>query len=232
MQKLGVVGGMGAETSCKFCLALNTRARSALDRQPDISMDILPLSKKAQDRIIKGWRCKEHFRLMKRSILSLQDGGCDFIVIPCNTVHIFLNELRRISKVPILSIMEEVAGFCSDKGFTNVGVVGSSMTVKSGLHEKELSSRGVDVVLPDRVDQDSLDELILSLLEGSIGASHRKRFARVLEHLVSGGAEAIVLACTDFGGLVSEKDVDVPLVDTLDVLEDATFDKIIKGAKR
>ncbi|MAE49810.1 hypothetical protein CMI48_03215 [Candidatus Pacearchaeota archaeon] len=232
MQKLGVVGGMGTETSCKFCLALNARVRSALDRQPDISMDVLPLSKKAQERIIKGKRCEEHFELMKKSVLSLQGGGCDFIVIPCNTVHIFLDELRKISTVPILSIMEEVAGFCSDKGFTKVGVVGSSMTIRSRLHEKELSNKGIAVVLPHRADQDFLDDLVLHILDGSFTQAHKRRFAKIIEGLALQGAESIILACTDFGGLVSEKDVGIPTVDTLGVLEDATFDRIIKGAKR
>mgnify|MGYP000521764234 CR=1 FL=1 len=45
----------------------------------------------------------------------LESGGADFIVIPCNSVHIFINEVRSAVKIPILSIVEETAKFLETK---------------------------------------------------------------------------------------------------------------------
>ena len=37
------------------------------------------------------------------SAKQLEKGGADFIVIPCNTVHVFIDEIRNSVKIPVLS---------------------------------------------------------------------------------------------------------------------------------
>ena len=224
--KLGIVGGMGSETSCKLCMNLSNRVRSVIDRQPDICMDILSLSKKAQDRMIRGERCLEHFKLIARSIISLEANGCNLIVVPCNAAHVFIEELRSLTDVSILSIPEEVANLCFNKNFGKVGILGSSMTIKSQLHENELLSRGLDVIFPEDNDQNFLDGLILSILDNSVKNLDKKKFMKIINDLKSRGAEAVVLACTDFGNLVFQENLGIELVDTLRVLENSIFNKI------
>lgn len=43
---------------------------------------------------------------LEASVETLNRAGVDFIVIPANTPHLFIEELRRRSKVKILSIMK------------------------------------------------------------------------------------------------------------------------------
>ena len=106
MKRLGIIGGLGSETSCKFCLIVNTKIRDRTDQQPHILLDNLPVSKKAEDNIIRGISSDEHLRLLKDSIRRLNDLDADLLVIPCNTVHVFivLNTLKfnhaRILRLP------------------------------------------------------------------------------------------------------------------------------------
>ena len=103
---LGVIGGLGPETGCRFCLNVNNKFKPITKRQPHILLDNLPISQEAEERLIKGGPSQEHLDLLTESVQRLNRLDADWIVIACNTVHIFIDEFRRKSAIPILSITE------------------------------------------------------------------------------------------------------------------------------
>ena len=111
---LGLIGGLGPETGCNFCLNVNNKFKRFIKRQPHILLDNLPISEKAEEHLIKGGSSKEHLDLLIESVQRLNKLNADVIVIACNTVHIFITELRKRSRIPILSIIEETAKRCKE----------------------------------------------------------------------------------------------------------------------
>jgi aspartate racemase len=49
---------------------------------------------------------------------------------------------------------------------------------------------------------------------GRVERTSRQKYVNVIDRLVSHGAEAIILGCTEIGMLVGANDSDVPLFDT------------------
>ena len=65
----------------------------------------------------------------------LEEAGADFIVMPCNSLHVFIKEIRGSVKVPVLSIVEETIKFLKKNNFKTVGIVSTSATIENKLYE-------------------------------------------------------------------------------------------------
>ena len=215
---LGIIGGLGPETSCKFCLNINLKVKSETDVQPHILLDNLPISGESENKLINGGISDEHLNLLKDSIVRIQN-NVDFIVIPCNTVHIFIDQLRMISNVPIISIIEGTINECKRLKLNKVGLLASTKTVKENLHGKELQKEGISLIVPNNLDQSFISECIVRIINQKIKNTDKKKLLEIMNKLVKQGADGIILGCTDLPLLVNQLLLDVPLINTTEVLE-------------
>ena len=224
---LGVIGGLGHETGCNFCLNVNKKFKPLTKRQPHILLDNLPISQEAEERLINGGPSKEHLDLLMESVQRLNKLNVSVIVIVCNTVHIFIDELRRLSKIPILSIIEETANKCKDMNFMKVGIIGSTKTVESGIHSKKLKKLGIDVVIPNQIDQRFVSECIVRIINNTINDDDKEKMIKIIKTLEKEGAQAIILGCTDLPLLISKFKSNVPIINTMELLENAAVSSLL-----
>lgn len=220
---VGIVGGLGPETSCKFCLNVNNKFRKITNNQPSLLLENVPVPAHVEKEIFSGKANKEMLELLTISVNRLNSAGADFIAIPCNSVHVFMDHLRAVSNVPVISIIEETAKVCKQKGFNRVGLLGTTITVKAGLHQRELSGMGIETVFPTTKNQKMLDKIILRIISGTTRNYDNACIRRISKRLGREGAEAIILGCTDLQLLVNGTDSEIPLIDTLSILEDSTL---------
>jgi len=74
---------------------------------------------------------------------------------------------------------------------------------------------GLDVLVPDADGRRVVHEIIYrELVAGEIRAESRLAYREAIARLIAGGAEAIILGCTEIMLLVSADDSAVPLFDT------------------
>ena len=218
-KRLGIVGGLGPETSCQFCLGLNRTVRGLTTVQPNIVMENVPMSQKIEHQLIEGHEPEEMQAMLKVAVRSLNQVKTDFIVIPCNTVHVFIDSLRKESKVPILSIIEECAKECKKRGFSKVGLLGTKKTVKSRMYEKELRKLGVSLVLPSTKDQEIVCNVIKNILGNRQSEKDSTDLVKVVNNL---NADAAILGCTDLQLAVNNGMSNIPLLDSCTILEKNT----------
>lgn len=228
---LGVIGGLGPETGCWFCLNVNNKFKPLTKRQPHILLDNLPISQEAEERLINGGPSKEHFDLLVESVQRLNKLNAKVIVIACNTVHIFIDELRKISNIPILSIIEETAKKCKEMNLTKVGLLGSTKTVRSELHSKELKKWNIDVVTPNQTDQHFVSECIIRIINHKVKDDDKKNMIKIIKKLEKDGARGIILGCTDLPLLLSDQDANIPVINTTQILEDSAVNNLINGTE-
>ncbi len=228
MKRLGVIGGLGPETGCKFLLSVNNKFRELTNSQPDIVLENLAVSKKAEKNIITGRFGREHFSLLSSAVKRLNQSKADFITIPCNTVHVFINKLRKLSEKPILSIIEESSAECKRLGFSKVGLLGSTKTIKAKLHFNELKKSGIKAISPEKNVQEEISKIIIRIIHNKADKKDELFLLRTIDHLKKKGAESVVLACTDLPLLISLKSKSsLPIINTLDVLVKASVKKLL-----
>ena len=138
-----------------------------------------------------------------------------------------MDKLRRISKAPILSIIEETAKECKRLNVKETGLLASTKTAREGLHSKELAKNHIKIILPNNKDQDFISKCIVRIINNKVTKKDKLRMVSIIEHMGQRGADSIILGCTDLPLLLTEEDSRLPLIDTCKILEKATINKML-----
>jgi aspartate racemase len=198
---------------------------------PSILIDSISFPTKLEKEIIVESRNEEKMLpYLLKSVKRLDATGCDFIVLPCNTLHIFIEELRKSTKTPILSIIDETAKYVKERGFKKVGLLATSKTVEIGIYEKSLKSKNIELVLPSKEDQKRVSIIITNILENKATERDETSLKDIIKDMSKKGSEAIILGCTDLQ-LLLKGVKDVILIDTMRILMNATL-KFYKDKNR
>ncbi len=218
---LGVIGGLGVQTSQLFCTNVVKKVRDTTKIQPSILCHTVNLSLVLESDLVYSRPSKEHLSVLLDSIKLLESAGVSKIAIPCNTVHIFIEEMRASSKVPILSIIDETAQRMAAEGFGKVGLLASSTSINAGLYQRELSKHRIGALVPTKDEQKMISDLIFKILNGTNFSADLTRVIQVIENLENHGAEAFILGCTDLR--LINLPSNVPMIDSTSVLEDVAI---------
>ena len=158
---------------------------------------------------------------MSESAGILERAGADFLIIPCNTAHYFIPELKKVTDLPILNMPAETAKLLKERGVKKAAVLATDGTVQSGLYQRALDAEGIEAVYPDEEQQKQIMSLIYDYVKKGItdpGSLPVKEISAIADDLRARGAEALLLACTelplgfDIMGLADESCVDTTRV--------------------
>jgi aspartate racemase len=156
---------------------------------------------------------------------ALESFGADFIAMPCNTAHLFWQELSDAVSVPFLNIVEEtverIEGTCGDE-CRQIGILATKGTIKSSLYQRAISGRGLVPLVPSEGAQRRVHEVIKWIKAKVEEEASKAEIESAIRSLQSSGADAVILGCTELG-LVDELQVSVPLFDSLKILVRATL---------
>lgn len=229
MRVPGIIGGLGPDTTAVFYRAL-VKASDAQGQshRPGMLTFSVPIDYEHEREAIQFGAGEERLLpMLYESIERLERGGADFLVMPCNSLHVFYDRLRRHARVPFISIVEETAELLSRRGFSRVALLGSPITLGKGIYQSALERHGISTLLPSSADADMLAKMIHRLVVGEREAKDEAYFEALVEKLYSSGAQTVVLACTDLQLLLSPR-VSHLCVDTLQVLVNATVREVFE----
>ncbi len=226
-KRLGIVGGLGPETSSRFCLEINRRFRELTGQQPDFVLENVPVPTKLESEIIGGGDSWKMLGLLGKAVLNLNNNGADVIVIPCNSVHVFINHLRKVSGKPIISIIEECAKKCQEAGVRKVGLLATQKTIDGKLFSNELATRKIEVITPRAKAQKRVNKIILRIINSAAESGDKGKLLEIIDGLAKKGAEGVILGCTDLSLLLSETDCNIAVFDTCKILQEASIREMV-----
>lgn len=231
MNTVGIIGGVGPETTAEFYLELifGCYEKNQVKRPPVLIWNIPLEYQIEEDLLTKSEGEQRYIPYLIDAAKFLEKGGADFLVMPCNSLHIFIDEIRSAVKIPVLSIVEETAKFLKSKNIGEVGVLATSTTVKQGLYEKTLEENGIKQILPDDFQQAKIGKVINNIVLNRHANRDREEFLKIVESL-NGKVENIILACTDLQLLIPSHEK-IQIFDTMKIFADATVDKILGESK-
>jgi len=230
MKTVGIIGGLGPETTSNFYLKIINKCRiNDTLSYPPIVIYSLPVPYQLEQDIVKfGKNENQILPLLIDGIQRLEKSGADFCVVPCGTIHIFINELRKSVSIPILSILEETARHIKSLGMVTVGLLATTKTVETNLYQPELQRQGIQLIIPESIEQEKISEIIFNILNGAKTESDKAELLTIIQNLQSKGCKAVILGCTDIPLLIDQKDTSIPLLDTVEILADSSVKAILK----
>lgn len=135
---------------------------------------------------------------MAVGISALDRLGAHFISIPCNTAHHWYDALSEVTNVPIVHIADAVIRQLHERGITSgpVGLLATAGTIKSGFYQRWLAQFGFECRLGSDFVQDAVMGAIRKIKSGDIDSA-RTELSPIVLDMVDGGAQTIILGCTE-----------------------------------
>ena len=233
---IGVLGGMGPEAT--FDLFQKIIRNTAAVRDQDHLRVLIDNNPKIPDRTPAILGSGENpLPLMVESARNLERAGADFIVMPCVSAHYFIQELRGGIAIPVISIIEEVAGEVERHlpPIRKVGLIATTGTIRAGLFQDRLREIGVEVLVPLPEDQENS---VMSAIYGESGIKagftsleNKGKILKASNALIERGALGIIGGCTEVPLVIQQSDMEVPFLDSLNILALAAI-RLAKGKIR
>ena len=219
MKRLGILGGMGPAASAEFICRLIQQTVANCD-QEHIPF-VLWNEPRTPDRST-SMRAGNDYPLpyLKEGILSLKSVGCDYIVIPCNSAHYWYDELAKLD-IPIIHIVDSVVDELKSLDILNqtIGVMGTQGTIEYGIYQHRLESQGWKCIVPDSSEMDYFVQPAIDFIKAGKLVEANLLLVKVIDSLISRGAKAVVLGCTELPLAVRELEQNgIPLVNSIDSL--------------
>lgn len=165
MKKLGLVGGIGPESTIDYYRGIiaGYRQRLAQDTYPQMVIDSLNLKEMYTLSSTQQWD-KFADRIID-SLKNLSAAGAEFAAIGANTAHIVFDEVNSRSPVPLVSLVEATCQYAQAEGCKKVVVLGTAFTMSSGLYTDALAKFGIDAFVPDKEQQQVIHNIIFPNLQ-------------------------------------------------------------------
>jgi aspartate racemase len=224
---VGIIGGMGPEATVDFMhrLIAATPARDDKDHL-HVLADNNPKIPSRIAALIEGTG-EDPTPVLCRMAQGLESQGADFLVIPCNTAHHYLPAIARSVRIPVLDMVELSVKklLAAGTGLRRIGMLASPAVRLVGLYSERMEGAGLQALYPRAAEEDALLAVIKAVKAGQFSDRHRKDYAKIAKSLGEAGAEAFLIACTELSVIGPPDGVTAPVIDTLDVLVQATIAK-------
>jgi aspartate racemase len=189
---------------------------------PRITMDSIPLA--AWMPFFDSGDYQGVAGVMLESANLLACAGAAFAICPDNSAHLAWDEVQAATPIPWLHIARVVGDEARERGHRRVGVLGTRFTMEGPVYRDTMSTMGIDTVIPDADDAETVHRIIFSeLVDGVVTDESRLEYQRVIARLGERGCDAVALACTEIPMLVGPEDSPLPTLDSTRLLAAAAL---------
>ncbi len=228
MKTLWIIWGLWPETTAEFYLDIVFSCqRKNHTHRPNIIIASVPLPYEFENDAIGANKWFERILpFLISEAQRLEQSGADFIVMPCNSLHVFIREIRAAVDIPVLSIVEETVKFLQKNSFQKAGIVSTSATIKNKLYENAFEWANIGYVTPDDFEQEKMGKYIMNLVTGMQSNRDREGLIEIINKFEDKEVDAVILACTDLQLLIP-KHPRLRIFDTMKIFADATVTEIL-----
>lgn len=229
MKTAGIIGGMSWESTAKYYQWLNQgiqRRRGGLHSARVLltSVDFEPVS-----QMQKSGDWAKAGQMMATEARKLEAGGADFILLATNTMHQVADDIIAATSIPFIHLADATAASIRARGVTRIGLLGTRYTMERDFYKGRLAEHGLEVIVPDAAQRDSVHAIIFDeLCKGIINPASKRVYKDIAQTLVAAGAEGVILGCTEITMLLEQADFEFPVFDTTRIHIETALDLMLE----
>ncbi|MCK6418492.1 MAG: amino acid racemase [Alphaproteobacteria bacterium] len=229
MRTVGIIGGLGPETTAEFYLSIVAQCqRFAREHRPNMLINNIPMPYQTEeDALLRGMNVDQYIPYLTQSAQILEKAGADFLVMPCNTLHRYAQEIRQSVSIPFISVVDVVTDFARKYNLNNVGLIATNITLESGFYQNAFQNQGISCHIPSGLQQAKLAKMIFGLVTGQYSHRHRQELIDIIQEFDTQEIPTVLLACTDLQALIPHHPR-IKIFDTMQLLADQTVLEICK----
>lgn len=215
MKTIGLIGGMSWESTVPYYQIINEAVKEKLGGLHSAKIILYSVEFDEIEKCQSSGNWEKSGEILGHAAQGLEAAGADFILICTNTMHKVAPQIASMIRMPIVHIADATADELQKNHIQRVGLLGTKYTMTQDFYKQKLIDRGIEVVIPDEGDIETVNEIIFQeLCVGKILDESRIRFQEVIKRLQEKGAEGVILGCTEIGLLIHQADSVLPVFDT------------------
>lgn len=218
---IGILAGMGARSTAPFIDLVVTQCQRQYGARYD--EEYPPMMVYALPTPLRLDRPLDHVVMracIRTGLVRLASTDVGFVAMPCNTAHIYYDELAEAIRAPLLNMID-LAIDAVPEDARRVAPLATTFTMDSGLYQSRLGDRGVEVVEDPQI-QTRVGEVLRAVKESPDPLPGQRLWVELLSHLQDHDVDTVLLACTDLNPARSSAEPDVRIVDATEQLAVAT----------
>ena len=229
MKKIGIIGGIGPESTLEYYkrIVYGYRKNTGDENYPQVFINSINMNEMMN--CLKKNDYDELTRLLIREIRKLEQIGAEYVAMASNTPHCVVGELKAKCSVPIISIVEETCNYAQKSNLKKLLLTGTIFTMKNTFYQKALETCGIKCIVPDDEGKDAIYGIIFPNLEnGIIIEKDKLAFKEICEKIIAEeNVDGIILGCTELPLLVNQSDFAVKVLDTMEIHINGILKRII-----
>ena len=197
---IGILGGMGPMATVDLFVKIIKNTPASCDQEHlRIIIDNNPGIPSRITAILDG--TESPLPQLIGSAKLLEASGVEFILIPCNTAHYWLEDIQKAVNVDVINMIDNVAAYIQEFGQGLSGkimLLATAATVKAGLYQRSFRARGIDLQVPVDADQEIIS---LAIEETKAGFTENNAYLSqlldIMNHNAQNGIKAYIGGCTE-----------------------------------
>lgn len=215
MKTLGLLGGMSWESTVTYYQIINETVKEELGglHSAKILLYSVDFAEIEAHQASGAW--DKSAEALGNAAKQLEKAGADYLVICTNTMHKVAPQIQSQISIPLIHIADATADALEDAGVKTVALLGTKYTMTQDFYKDKLTDRGIQVLVPDGPDIETVNRVIYDeLCQGIISPASRASYVEIIGKLKDKGAQGVILGCTEIGLLIRPEDSPLPVFDT------------------
>lgn len=216
MKKIGIVGGIGPESTLDYykqIIGAFQKKGTGL-AYPEIIIYSADLSELMA--IIEGAEWDRMTDWLVARVLALHKAGAAFAAIASNTPHAVFDAVQARSPIALVSIVTATCEAAQSLGLKRPGLLGTQFTMTSDFYSRAFAPEGIDISVPEPDDQTLIQQRIFAEIElGIVKESTRQELVTIVEKMIaSHGIDGLILGCTELPMILDQSHFTIPVLNT------------------
>ncbi|PED09513.1 aspartate/glutamate racemase family protein [Bacillus pseudomycoides] len=225
---IGILAGMGPKSTGPFVDTVVEQCQKIYGAKHDMDFPHMMIYSCPTPFYID--RPIDH-KAMEKAIINgaqkLENTGVDFIAMPCNTAHLYFNQLQDSVSVPILNMVDKTIKEIPNH-INKVALLATDATVQSGIYQDGIAKRGMDYIHKENWQRDTT-QIISKIKAGNLHEA--SELWRTLCIELTEAVDAVIIACTDLNVVSGANPYNFYLVDSSTCLAQAVVNKYLSSQK-
>ena len=210
MKTLGIVGGIGPESTIEYYRFILEGCRKRMPEMP--SPEQLRAGEQSVPHIIidsidvnRGLAMLDANDLaaladyVSDSVERLTRAGAEIALIAANTPHIVFDEVQERAGIPLISLVEATRDRALSMGMKRLALLGTAFTMRGRFYPDVFARVGLDLAVPNEEEQAMIHRAYIGeLLKNQFRPETREAIIRVIERMrTEDRVQSVILAGTE-----------------------------------
>lgn len=226
MKKIGIIGGLGPESTLDYYKGIIDAFKSDYEQTGYPEMCIESVDLKTFVNYAENNQWEYVISGITEKLENLKNCGCDFGVIASNTPHRVFNEIEERTSLPLISIVETTCEYAGKLGTKKLCLMGTRFTMSSDFYQNVFEKKGIELVVPNKEEQDYIQEKLFTEIEfGIIKDDTRESLISINNRILNEHkVEGLILGCTELPLILKPEHISGTYIDPVAL----HIDKIVK----